>query len=348
MTEARVHDLHSRGRPARKCPTAVLVAVASLALLEGAASAQTGGCPPSQPALVTSDVQAPIAHLTIDEGFIYFFEERGLFRVDKDGGTPEPFGNVVVDVDRLGGPAAFDIAIDASRVYVSRRGTVDGASIDGELYILDKAGRLLSRIGARRVLTPNDCHVPLVNGIALDPSGDLFWIEDDRLGSHLPCDDAVQSRLVRVPKGSAEPMMVNFTEFFPATFIRPDTTGIHIYYGQFEGLVDATVHLGTEYWSALDGPDGGPGTFSGFDGQIVRIFDDVLTELVADERFVYGDARRDGPGAPFNVFRLKANGHGLYDLAKGGGGSLAVDETFLYYLDATGTRLLRTCKLAGL
>jgi hypothetical protein len=63
---------------------------------------------------------------------------------------------------------------------------------------------------------------------------------------------------------------------------------------------------------------------------------------------IAGDARREGPGAPFNVFRVKPNGHGLFNLAKGGGGSMAVDETFLYYLDTTGTRLLRTCKLAGL
>src|SRR5262249_44495117 len=51
------------------------------------------------------------------------------------------------------------------------------------------------------------------------------------------------------------------------------------------------------------------------------------------------------PGlAPFNVYRLKPNGHGLVNLAKGGGG-LAVDARFVYYHNANRTAIMKWCKI---
>jgi len=46
--------------------------------------------------------------------------------------------------------------------------------------------------------------------------------------------------------------------------------------------------------------------------------------------------------------RMKPNGHGSFAIARSAPGSLAVDDTFVYYLDTTKTKIMKACKLAGL
>jgi hypothetical protein len=119
-----------------------------------------------------------------------------------------------------------------------------------------------------------------------------------------------------------------------------DRAGGLFYSGQAPGI-QGTFH-------------GGPG------GSFTQISDVGFYDLVFDRTYLYGLDHRTG--VPYDdLFRMKTNGHGMVALARTGGrnaasdpyppnppGLLAVDDTFAYYVDQTGTSILRICKLAGL
>src|SRR5262249_58619345 len=62
-----------------------------------------------------------------------------------------------------------------------------------------------------------------------------------------------------------------------------------------------------------------------------QIFAGVFEGIISDGTFIYGSVARTGPGAPANVMRSKPNGHGQEVLGKGALGTVAVDDSFIYF-----------------
>lgn len=78
-------------------------------------------------------------------------------------------------------------------------------------------------------------------------------------------------------------------------------------------------------------------------GQSEQIFPQDMVGLRSDGANLFGTVFRTA-GPPALVTRLKPNGHGKQTLAKGAIGSVAVDETFVYYLDDSKRQILKACK----
>ena len=330
----------------------------------------TERCPAGGLTVVATGLDTPV-HLTLDGDFLYFVDEfNGPARVAKSGGVPERFSGLQGSNPPFvyGGAAVFDIAVDSTRIYVSRPGILDPSPTESEVFVFDKTTALVYDVPGKGALLPSDCHIPWIREIALGPGGDLFWLHEDFPRPFLCSNGGPQSGVVWLQAGSTRPQLVWRTEGI-AHRLRADAT--HLFWVDVLGverseaaggriaasLIDATtrtiadmnIDANNVYWSTANDGTGQPATYRvSAPGQRQQIFDDVLTEIVTDGIYVYGDAPRSGPGAPFDVFRLKPNGHGVYNLAKGGGGGLAVDDTYIYYVDARQTSILRTCKLEGL
>jgi hypothetical protein len=328
-------------------------------------------CPLTSPQLVASGLN-DAANLVVDEGFVYYLDGRdGVQSVDKNGGTPGGVASFDSDyIDGEGGTRVFHVRVDEARVYINDPGGGPASgfragSVSVRLTETPDSGYGVSSSGT---LLPFDCHVPMITDFVVAPNGDLYWIQNGIAKPQFgPCENDTQSTIVWLPAGTTTPKPILKTAGL-ASVLRADA--IHVFWIEAEHIVradlrggnvnsiEAMVNLGGRpvadmnidathlYWSTPTDSSGNPATYVvPAPQQEMQILDVALTEIQTDGTFIYGDIRRDGPGAPDNVFRLKPNGHGLTNLAKGGGGGLAVDDTYLYFLDANRTNLLRTCKL---
>jgi len=344
----------------RKWTRGVLGAALCVAF-SSAAGAQT--CPLTQPMVVASGLNSPF-RLVVDDQFVYYLgyppKSPGVYRVDKDGGTPQ----LIVDGGADTNDSEMELAVDATSIYVMYPFFDQGSSGlgGGAILVYDKAGTLLRGVGSTPSI-PGDCHQPSLTDFAVAPDGDIYWIQKDEPGIFGgPCEELAQSGIGRDPAGAASATLLLRT-FGHASHIRADAT--HIFWDDAQRIermqagggavqelavhVQPVVSLAIDpnyiYWSYYnDSTTQGTYQIVGV-GQQVQVVPVGLFDLQTDGSYVYGNNPRTGTGAPFNVYRMKPNGHGLVNLAKGGGNGLAVDDTFVYYYNANRTAIMKWCKI---
>jgi hypothetical protein len=339
--------------------------LAALAFTSGRARGQAAAsCPLSRPAVLARGLVGP-AHLTAFGDHVYFFDApTGLTRVAKGGGAPEPVdASHYRDIDESGGPVAFDIHALGSALYVSSPGDASAAG-----------AALVREIGAAQTLVPGDCHVPLVQELALAPNGDLYWLQWDVSPPQSDCTTESQTDITLVPAGSARARIVYKTRGL-AIDLRANSSHVFwadnsqqaIYRADFRGgvfrsvakmldeampdIVYMTVDEDNVYWSTFNPTEPSGTNAITARNQNMQISSSTMIDMIPEGLYVYANAARvNGVGQTFNVDRMKTNGHGLTNLAKGWGHGLAVDDTYVYYVvdEKTERVLMKTCKLAGL
>jgi len=345
----------------------VFVAVATL-LSSGAtlsdASAQT--CSLAEPVVIASGVGEPLVgfgekhDLDVDADNVYFTSRppiHGIFRVPKAGGTPTYFGGGGGDGEQF----SWDFAVDDTTVYDIYYGELSTGSSDGLFYLLNKDGSQRAVINAGPS-PATDCWVRIVLETATDGAGNGYWLQkfaQDPVASPNECPPPPTFyQIMRVAAGTTRPTLVVQMVKDNAAHLLADPS--HVFWSDDGGiwrarstgggpelmLQAAPVHglaidANNIYWTQTSPPS--TNRLSDFD-QSVQIFAGVFEGIVSDGSFVYGTVARTGPGAPANVMRIKPNGNGQEVLGKGALGTVAVDDAFIYFRDASQTQIMKACK----
>lgn len=299
--------------------------------------------------------------------FVYFFDVppvAGLLRSAKEGGTREFFKQTFGPND---GALHYDYAVDDTTVYLMNSGTAETVGYsDGSVSVYDEDGTERAHIRAKQA---GDCNTTFLREIALGGDGSIYWLQesfsDPRMG---PCPREAP-RVARVAPGATQPTFLA-TDGTQAAHLLADA--FHVFWSDENGIwrlfnaggvpelmfpapvvahgmaIDANNLLWTKVAA-------GEVQTNRISAPLVNtpIFAPVLEGIVSDGTFFYGTVARNAPGAPVNVIRMKANSHGQEVLGKGGNvmvsltdgvGGVAVDDTYVYYIDPTGTQILRACK----
>lgn len=328
------------------------------------ASAQT--CSLAEPVVIASGVGEPlnfeVGDLHVDDQDVYFFSRppnHEIYRVPKDGGTPMSFApSGIGDGEQF----SFEFVLDATTVYNVLYGELSLGSFSGGLFLYNKDGTQRAFIDA----TPNprtDCWVRVVLETATDGAGNAYWLQKFAKPPERPADECPPPptfyQIMRVAAGTTTPTLVSQMVKDNAAHLLADAS--HVYWSDDGGIWRAlstggppVLMLGAPgpvhglaidatniYWTQSSPPS--TNRLSGFD-QTEQIFAGVFEGIVSDGTFIYGTVARTGPGAPANVMRLKPNGHGQEVLGKGALGTVAVDDAFIYFRDASQTEILKACK----
>ncbi len=329
-----------------------------------AASATGAGCPLAQPVVLASGLGNQ-NRLEVNSSFVYFFATPptgAIWRVAKEGGTKEFFTQVDVD-DSF----HWDYAVDDTTVYVMNSGTGETVGFgDGRVLLFNEDGTVRETISAKQA---GDCNTTFLREIALGGDGSIYWLQESFSDPHKgPCPPE-PSRVARVAPGATQPTLLA-TDGAQAANLLADA--FHVFWSDENGIwrlskaggapelmfgAPAVAHgmaidANNILWTKV-----APGEVqtNRISAPLVNtpIFAPVLDSIVSDGTFFYGTVARHAPGAPTNVIRMKANGHGQEVLAKGGilgpsltgaVGGVAVDDTFVYYVDPSGTKILKACK----
>ncbi len=323
------------------------------------ATGETTSCPLTEAAVVETGLGNP-RQLQVDEASVYYLQDAGpdiLFqRIAKDGaGSPQ----TLFTWRRFAVVGTPDYAVGSSKVYVMDPAEGGGQTLGGgHIEIIDKADPSQSQSVAP--VSRLDCVGEELRGLALAGDGTVYWMQDN---FSIEAEECTQlpvaiAKLVPgettahligdTPKSSAVTTADN-SHFFWAS---PDTGIFRISHNGGEPeLLSATSEAAAELTLDTDAIAStafyttAAKTFSiATFGTSQEIFSSRLVGLTSDGANLFGTVARNMPGNPAWVNRIKFNGHGLAFLGKGAIGTVAVDDTFIYFVDSSGTQIMKACK----
>jgi hypothetical protein len=369
----------SRAKPGALPALMLLAGCLGSAPERSTSEAAATSCSATEPAVVAVGLIAQgfeaATSFKVDDRYLYFLAQppSGRFgRVDKEGG-PIQLIDEVRDEDRL------DYAVTPSRIIFQVGGLpVEFGDLQGELRVWDKELRRLPNLAG---VVHSCADLVVYFGITAASNGDLFWVQGSNARSGTNCEGG-GAFVVGLRSGASEPelLAVKTEDFWQNLRAVPGK----VYFGAREGLVrtagsggggvalvgvrefaqppvaEMAVNDLSIFYSTVTA-ENGDGTTYRYDfatGTAVPILSSRLFGLVEKDGFLYGALRRSTIADPnVNIVRLKPNGHGFLALAKAHNppdevvfgehanrGAIAVDDSFVYYVDASRDRILKVCR----
>lgn len=349
--------------------------------LASTAQAEAAACTLTAPVVVATTPTPVFGNLEVDDQYVYYMvtnpEEdflTDLSRIDKNGeGAPQLIARHGTSV---GGLNLFQYTVNPTGIYVMYAGSSDIPSQSGGVWRYGKElldHQLVSAGGQ------GGCYAYFVLNFAVAPNGTLWWeqVAAPRFTGETfapftnGCEDARNFTLVRVGVGEAKPLILRRTdEVDPFEDLHADND--HVFWKSAEGIFrmsqlggpetvetllstqpvngrDAvtsfTIDSTSVYWRNEGDVPANLGSVNRITapGQSEQIFPQDMVGLLSDGENLFGTVFRPA-GPPALVTRLKPNGHGKQTLAKGAIGSVAVDDTFVYFLDTSRTKIMKACK----
>jgi hypothetical protein len=330
-------------------------------------------CSLTQPAVVAAGLRRPdtasIEKLKVDDRFVYFLRTSTtspvsytLERIDKNGGAPQ----VIVSDSRISNP---DYAITATQI-VFQEGERTDLRDTGQLLVWDKELRPLPVLEQPII----GCAIKRMSRrITASENGDLYWAQENTRLTGSSCNGRDIKFIAHLAPGASTPVVASIwlgtigPLFADAVGdLYGDALGVEVDTGATNAEVSVVHELAGDvnqiYFTGEVDERGEGLTLSerrgvGFGGAL-PILDNRIFGLTIKDGFLYGALLRDATDGPNgNIIRVKPNGHGLTFLGRGNiafngtptaagstASSVAVDDTFVYFMDATSDNLLKTCR----